>query len=332
MRTRFRRTAWLLVVSAAVVACFGCRSTTTAPDLEFKPPVERKVSFASPQALAAFDAPAESIYRLGKGDEIDVHVWNRPELSGKHTIGPDGRISMPVAGVVEVDTLPRSEAAARIEHALGDFYEHVDVNVSVDNYVANRILLLGRVENPGIVRFETQPTLLEALARGGTLPVLDKQATLTRCAIFRGRDRILWIDLQKLLAEGELGWNIRLQPNDLIYIPDSDDTLVYVLGEVHRPGAYRLTPAMTVMDALSQAGGPTVDAFKRTIYVVRPNADEKRVISLDDILNPNPDINFALEEGDVIYVPRNGLAKVGYALEKLSAFASVLILEAVASD
>lgn len=329
--SRNQRRFFLVLTLVASLLAASCVRTSEFPDEEFKPPIKRKVEFAKPDLLADFEAPAETIYRIGKGDEITVDVWRRPELSGKHIVGPDGRISMPIAGVVAVDTLSRDLASQRITEALSPYYHDLQVNVRVDSYVANRVLLLGRVENPGIVRFETQPTLLEALARGGTLPVLDKQATLTRCAIFRGRDKIIWVDLQKLLAEGELGWNIRLMPNDLIYIPDSDDTLVYVLGEVHHPGAYRLTPGMTFMDALSQAGGPTPDSLKRGIYVIRPGVNDKRLISLNDIMAPNPDINYALEEGDIIYVPRNGYAKVGYFLEKLNSIVSVFLLK-IATD
>lgn len=318
----------LALVLAACIA--GCASAPVVPDGQFKPAEKKKVDFATPEVLAAFDAPAEAVFRLGEGDEIQVDVWGRPQLSGEHVIGPDGRITVPIGGIVPVAGLARDEAANKITEALAPYYFDLGVSVKVQSYVSNRILLLGRVENPGIVRFETQPTLLEALARGGTLPVLDKQATLTRCAIFRGRDRVLWIDLQQLLAQGALTWNIRLQPNDLIYIPDSDDTLVYVLGEVHRPGAYRLTPGMTFMDALSQSGGPTVDSDKHHIWVIRPSANDKRMISLDEIMEPNASINYALQEGDIVYVPRNGLAKVGYVLDKLSPIASVILIKAVA--
>jgi polysaccharide export outer membrane protein len=200
------------------------------------------------------------------------------------------------------------------------------VTVGVEAYTGNRVLLLGRVENPGIVQFDTQPTLLEALARAGALPVLDKQATLRRCAILRGRDKILWIDLQRLLNVGDLSLNVRLRPNDLVYIPDSDETLVYVLGEVNKPGAYRLTPEMSFLDALAQAGGPTKDGDHDTIQLVRPSDRSQRVLRMeDDIVGGNPEANVAMNEGDVIYVPRRGLAKIGYALQQLSPFSTLLL-------
>ena len=77
---------------------------------------------------------------------------------------------------------------------------------------------------------------------------------LTRCAVIRNK-KILWVDLKRLL-NGDLSLNIRLKRNDTVYVPDAYDTSVYVLGEVNKPGVYRLTPKMSFLDALGQAGYP----------------------------------------------------------------------------
>jgi polysaccharide export outer membrane protein len=316
----------LVGLSLALAAC------SSVPDLDgpqevFRPPQEFNAdTYAKSEALRAFEGPVEEVYRLGPGDKISVDVFGRPELSGKHVVGPDGRIVVPVAGAVRIAGLSTDEASLLVTDVLRPLYTEPVVTVGVEAYTGNRVLLLGRVENPGIVQFDTQPTLLEALARAGALPVLDKQATLRRCAILRGRDKILWIDLQRLLNVGDLSLNVRLRPNDLVYIPDSDETLVYVLGEVNKPGAYRLTPEMSFLDALAQAGGPTKDGDHDTIQLVRPSDRSQRVLRMeDDIVGGNPEANVAMNEGDVIYVPRRGLAKIGYALQQLSPFSTLLL-------
>jgi polysaccharide export outer membrane protein len=155
------------------------------------------------------------------------------------------------------------------------------------------------------------------LARAGSLPVLDKQATLTRCAVFRGREKIIWVDLKRLLNRGDLAYNIRLKPNDLVYIPDSFDTLVYVMGAVEKPGAYRLTPDMSLMDALAQAGGPNQDANEGEIALYRPGQEATEKLSLASLMTADRKVNYALEEGDVVYVQKRGIAEVGYVLRQL---------------
>ncbi len=276
-----------------------------------------RVSFMDKAALAAFEAEADSVYHLGEGDKITLNVWNRPELSGKHTVGPDGQITMPLIGTMKLATMTREEAASQIGESLRRYYTAPVVNLGIDEYHANRITILGRVLTPGVLQFDKPPMLLDALARAGSLPVLDKQATLTRCAVFRGRDKIIWVDLKRLLNRGELAYNIRLKPNDLIYIPDSFDTLMYVMGAVQKPGAYRLTPDMSVMDALAQAGGPNEDADENEIAIYRPGREAVERIPLKSLLTADRKVNFALEEGDVIYVQKKGIAEVGYFLRQL---------------
>ena len=271
--------------------------------------------------LREFEPEAETEYHLGEGDEIDLGVWGRPELSGKQVVGPDGRITVPYAGPVKLAGLTRTAAAALVAERLKPAYDDVSATITVVRYESNRVYVLGRVASPGILRFDYQPTLLEAVTRAGALPVggigADK-ASLTKCMIFRGRDKLAWIDLKSLLNGSNLSLNLRLQRNDVLYIPDSDDQTVYVLGEVQRPGAVHLSPDMTFLDALSQAGGPTRDASTGKIRLVRPSAGIERDMPLANFVKGGASPNVALRDGDVIYVPRTGVAKVGYLLQQLS--------------
>ena len=276
-----------------------------------------KFSYVDKAALAEFEAESDPVYRLGEGDHISLQVWNRPELSGKHVIGPDGQITVPLAGSLKVAAMTREEAAGDIRSRLNNYYTLPLISLGVDQYQGNRVTVLGRVLTPGILQFDRPPMLLDVLARAGSLPVLDKQATLTRCAIFRGREKIIWVDLKRLLNRGDLEYNIRLKPNDLVYIPDSSDTMVYVMGAVAKPGAYRLTPDMSYLDALAQAGGPNEDAEPSSISLYRPGRDAVQTFPFKSLLTEGPRVNYALEEGDVIYVPKRGLAEVGYVLRQL---------------
>ncbi|HVQ36487.1 MAG TPA: polysaccharide biosynthesis/export family protein, partial [Pyrinomonadaceae bacterium] len=260
-------------------------------------------AFTPLELLEQFNAPEEADYTLGEGDEITVDIWDHPELGAKLAVGPDGKITIAQAGVIRVAGLTRENAAETISTSLSRYYIGPIVTVRVDNYVSNHVMVLGRVMHPGILQFETTPTLLEAVTRAGGLPVGGsgaEKAALARCAIFRGRDKIVWIELRNLLNGSNLALNLRLQRNDIIYIPDSDDQLVYVMGQVKTPGAYRLTPSMSFIDAIALAGGPTIDA-KHTVHLVRPSEKLEVQVSFDDLIKPRPDLNFSLKEGDIIY-------------------------------
>jgi polysaccharide export outer membrane protein len=271
--------------------------------------------------LREFEAPEDRDYRLGEGDEIQVSVWGRTELSGKHTIGPDGNITLPYVGLFPIANLTRTQAAEAAQVAWSKFYDAVNVTVTVQRYEANKIFVLGRVANPGVLRFEGQPSLLEAVTRAGGLPIGGigaEKAALARCMVFRGRDKLVWIELRNLLNGTNLALNIRLQRNDTLYIPDSDDQLVYVMGEVKRPGVVRVTPEMTFLSALAQAGGPTEDAKTGKIRLLRPTAGIDRDFNLNDFYRLPQNQDVRVQDGDIIYVSKSGMAKLGYVMQKLS--------------
>lgn len=311
-------TSFILASSLA-----GCGSWESVPDATpnarqaFSAP--QKAETMSPAAvLQAFEADTTTDYRIGDGDQINIDVVGRTELSGLQIVGPDGQVSLPVVGGIAVRDLSREQAAAAISKALAKYYRDIYTTVRVAQYGSNRVTVLGRVEHPGPVQFDTSPTLLEILSKAGVFPLIRPEQVLTSCAVIR-RDKILWVDVGRLLG-GDLQLNVQLHRNDVVYIPDASDRQVFVLGAVNKPGAYRLTSRMSFVDALGQAGGATVEAHKTQIHLIRPEKGVNLEVSFDEIMAPNPNLSLALEHGDIIYVPLNTAARIGYVLQKVNPF------------
>lgn len=313
---------------AALLA--GCAAHPPAPALPvsaqaaaFKPAEKNSAAtLMSKEDLALLEEAANPIYQIGSGDVVRVEVFGRPEVSGKHVVGPDGRISVPIVGELALAERTREEARLLLEQRLRLYFTAPHVTLGVDDYASNQVTVLGRVERAGMQKFPHPPTLAEVLAGAGAMPILDKQATLTRCAIMRGRDKLIWVDLKALL-NGDPAYNLRMKKGDIVFIPDSSDTSVYVLGQVLRPGSLRLTPRMTLLDAIAQSGGPSEDARPSQIGVYRAGADKVEVIAFDQLIDPSRKLNFALEDGDVVFVPRNSLAEFGYLMRQISPGLSV---------
>ncbi len=328
-----RCAALVLLIAAGQAACSGARSdlagiTEAAEQASglhssVKP---EKSDFANAAALADFEGAPDDVYRLGPGDQLRVDVWGRPELSGEQVVGPDGRVTLPIVGPLRLIDMSAEQASEAITRVVAAAYVGATATVSISHYSANRVLVLGRVSNPGVLQFETPPRILDVISRAGGLPVggvgADK-AALTRCAVFRGRDKVVWIDLKSVLTGRNLALNIRLKRDDIVYVPDANDQLVYVLGYVTTPGAYTLTPDMSFLDALAQAGGPTADAAPTRLKLVRPSKQFETDIDMKDFLAGDPSKNYALEEGDILYVPSSTMAKVGYVLQKISPVTSM---------
>lgn len=311
------------IVALSICACSSAPVYKPAPPVFKKVEQSQQVKFATKEELALLEEIENPVYTIGKGDVLKLDVMGRPEVSAKMTVGPDGEVTVPLLGVMKLEDKTRVNAQMGIEKGLSQYYKYPVATLSVEEYLSLYVTVMGRVQNAGSQRFNHPPTLVEVLASSGAMPILDKQATLTKCAIMRGRDQVIWVNL-KALMQGDIAYNMRLKRGDVVYIPDSADTAVYVLGEVKNPGSYRLTPRMSILDAISQAGGLTYNAESDEIGLYRPGTDEAFIFSLKDLIDPARKVNFAMEDGDVIYTPRSGMGTFGYILQQLSPALNVL--------
>ena len=302
---------------------------------------------SSAEVLKAFEPALDQEYQLGRGDEITVTVNANPELSGKHIIGPDGRITLPLAGDVELDGKSRTEAAAAIRSALSTYYQNISVFVSVDHYTSNHILLLGAVERPGLLTFDGPPTLLEVIARGGvgmhaSMPGSDTASASAAlpaplavpqlCMIYRGNQTLVTVRLRDLVKTGDPNANLRLRRDDIVFVP-GESSYVSVLGSVLHPGIERLESTSTLTQLLAQSGGPTDKGGRYAkIFIVHAAigsvAGSVSVVSFEDIVAGKP-IYQLLHSGDVIYVPENGFNRAADVLQKISPLISLITVGAL---
>jgi polysaccharide export outer membrane protein len=205
------------------------------------------------------------------------------------------------------------------------------VQVTVTKYTANRVLLLGAVDHPGMITFDGTPTLLEVLSRGGVEAGPNKSGQTPqvdqipeRCAIYRGSDQVVWVELRAMMAQGNALANLRLRRDDVVYVPSLTERFVSVLGEVQHPGAIPLAFNSTLASVLAQAGGITDHAGNNPhIQIVDPVNGSSRVLSLKDLLNPAKSLEVTLHPGEIVYVPKNGFYRATYVLERLSPLVSV---------
>jgi polysaccharide export outer membrane protein len=277
--------------------------------------------------LRNFEPGADEEYRLGKGDEITVDFSGRPDKQAKLIVGPDGRISLPLAGEVRVADQSRAEAAKAIESALASFYTNLSVQVTVTKYTANRVLLLGAVEHPGTLTFDGTPTLLEAITRGGVETGAGPNHAgdvPERCAIYRGNSQVVWVELRALMESGNTVADLRLRRDDVVYVPSMSERFVSVLGEVQHPGAIPLTHNSTLASVLAEAGGITDHAGNNPhIQIVDPASGTSRVLLYKDVLNPVKSLEVTLRPGEIIFVPKSGFFRATYVLERLSPLVTV---------
>jgi len=321
----------LLCLYLPAMAGKNARTKNNSDQPVFELAASKALPYAGPETIQELNASIPSEYLLGPGDLVDIQVWDQPKLSGRQTIGPDGMLALPLIGPVYLQSLTRTTAAASLTKALEQYYQEPIVTLQVVEYNNNRAFVMGRVERPGLIRFEGQGTLLELLAKAGSQPVDGPGNRLAKCAVIRGKDKIVWIDLDELLLGGNMSLNINIANNDVVYIPDEQDAMVYVMGEVKVPGAFRLTPHMSMLDGIMGAGGPTEHARKGSIKLIRNINGQSHILSVSirDFKKGDYANNVGLKENDIIFVSRKGLAHINYFLRQLSPFATLAIAQEV---
>ena len=147
----------------------GCASTPEAPkpvvDRPFKQaPKNNDISLVSKEDLALLEESENPLYRFGSGDRLLLHVLGRGEVSGKHVIGPDGMITVPLIGDIFLNGLTREEAQKDLDKRFREYFRSPYVTLGVEEYTSNQVTVLGRVATAGIQRFPHPPTLAEVLA------------------------------------------------------------------------------------------------------------------------------------------------------------------------
>jgi protein-tyrosine phosphatase len=169
------------------------------------------------------------------------------------------------------------------------------------------VVLLGEVNQPGRYKVKRRTTILDALAvAGGVAP---ETAVLSMAYVAR-RGSVLPINFKRLIDMGDLGQNILLEDNDVIYIPSSQDNKIFVLGEVRRPGLIRFAEPIDIVEAISEAGDFEITANRSQVVVVRGAPHQPRVYAINALkmLRGHTAERFFLDRRDIVYVPRTAIA------------------------
>jgi polysaccharide export outer membrane protein len=250
-------------------------------------------------------APGDGGYKLGVGDVIEVEAYQEEAISGDFTINAMGAIAYPLVGTVAVAGKTPVEVGDLLESLLEkDYYVDVQIKVDVAVFASQPVTLLGEVQNPGTYYLEGRMTLTELLAdAGGLKPSAGPVLELRRTARGDGEGAPPPMDFPtaKLLT-GEVGRDVVLQAGDVIFV--SVKKIFFISGEVARPGQYEISLGLTLMQAISQAGG--VDKFaSQAIEIHRDEEGEKQILAFDlSQIRKGRVADPAVLPGDVIFVKR----------------------------
>jgi len=248
---------------------------------------------------------APNDYIVGIQDVLKVTVFDEPTMSGSYRVDSDGTFQYPMLGRVAAAGLKPRDIADSVKAKLEDGYiNHAQVTVDVEQFRSRSVFIVGEVRSPGKYPMTGSMTLIEALAAAGSTTANAS----TEVLILRPRDavttqpltpdqvdqanvsRVSLADLQL----GRLSENVSLMEGDTIFVPKAEK--FFVTGQIKSPGAYTFERGLTVLQAISLAGGLTDKGSNRRIKVIRSVKGKKveQGIDLADVIQP----------GDTLVIPQ----------------------------
>jgi polysaccharide biosynthesis/export protein len=241
---------------------------------------------------------------IGPGDLLHVTVIREPELEQRVRVLDSGDAALPLIGNVHLAGLNPAEASAAIEAKYVDenYLKHPSVAVFVEEFATQPVSVLGQVVKPGTYAISTPRTLLDLLAMaGGLTEIADRHIMIERAPGVKQREEEVFLSNR---ADDALMANVMIDPGDTILVPKAG--IVYVLGDVGRPGGYTMQneSRMTVLQAIAMAAGVNRTANEkqaRVIHNVNGQYDEEDLPLREIEKGEAPDE--LLHANDVIYVP-----------------------------
>ncbi len=237
-------------------------------------------------------------FTVGEGDVLDINVYENEDLTTTVRVSSSSTIRIPLLGEISVKGLTVSQIAAKIEELFADGYlVNPQVDVFISEHRSKKAIILGQIKNPGQYELRGKITFLEFISKaGGLTEDAGSTAIIKRTSgTDSGKNKIV-VDLEKLIKKGETSLNLLIRDNDSIYI--SKAKTYYVSGEVVKPDSYKFHPDLTVIKAITEAGGFSKIAARGKVKIIRVVDGQKKVLK-------NVNMDMPILPDDVIVVPES---------------------------
>ena len=170
----------------------------------------------SEQVVAADNV---DIYKLHQGDTVSISVWHQDALQKKLVILPDGSITFPLIGRIEVVNLSAPQVEQLITEKLKKYIPEPVVTVSIVSIEGNRAYVIGKVMHPGPVIINGPITVLQAISMVGGFDRFADEDSIKVIRAKPDRQEVFPVDYSRIISGKDMSTNIQLQAGDTIVVP-----------------------------------------------------------------------------------------------------------------
>lgn len=170
--------------------------------------------------------PSAAAYTLGAGDKLKITVWRHEDLTMEVAIAPDGAISYPLVGRLEVAGQTYEQVVSILQAAIAKYYVDAQVSVNITEVTSQKVLVLGEVANPAVLQITNDLSIMEALVRTGGI---NQDAHTANVLLIRGgleKPQLFTINVDAIFRQGDMSQMVYLQRGDIVVVPPKTITNV----------------------------------------------------------------------------------------------------------
>lgn len=246
--------------------------------------------------------PTPSNYVIGADDELVVDVYGYQEVNHKLTVSPEGKVSIPNVGMVDVSGTSVENATSRIrERMVKSGYASIGsgqskLQVSLGKIRSIKVTVIGDARKVGTYTLSSLASLFNALyACGGP----SETGSLRNIELVRNNKVVKRFDAYKFLLNADQSSDVRLQDRDVIRIPTAK-TLITLSGEINKPAVFESVDGEPIAKIFEYAGGFAPNAYKASVHIIQTTDKEKRI---KDVYK-NDYSTYIPQNGDIVEIAK----------------------------
>lgn len=266
-------------------------------------------ALAQAPANTAVNRPASrNDYRIGPGDVLSIEVAGEPDLKRKVKVAEQGTIRLTyIEGDLKIAGLTEHQITDLLRQEFLIILKDPQVTVFIEEYHAQMASIAGAVNQPKQIPLTRELRVYDLISLAGGLT--EKAGNVIQLIHTRPNDSLETFALTDLVRKPELNRIIR--DGDFINVPEAG--MIYVSGNVNKPGVFPLKETLKLSQAIAMAGGVAEDSKKKEVVLMRADSPDqaettKQIVNLYEI-EKDPGKDVILKPYDVILVPESTRAK-----------------------
>ena len=272
--------------------------------------------------LMELEMEEEPAYHMNAGDQVEIRVYDHPDLGMTTRIGPDGMVGLAFMGQVKLSGQTIAQGAESIREGLAPYVKNPVVSITILDVQSETATIAGACAKPGVYGISNSTRLADFYAMAGSSAQrlfngVDVDVADLEHSILVRKGEILPVDFRMAIDKGDMLNNVRIRKGDYVFVAQRMEASVIICGEVNSPHKRLYEPGMGLVETLTAAGWMKETHWKHVI-IIRDGLVSPKLYKIDiDGILAGKCRNVPLKAGDIVYVPRDNLSEYNVFVKKL---------------